>query len=301
MTNKDTNQNLNMISLRERLNVKNFVVTTEINPPKGPDATAVLEKASMLKNYVDAINVTDSAGANMAMAPITIAHYLTTLNISPILQITGRDRNRIAIQGELLAAHALGISNVLCMSGDSPADGDHPEAKGVFDLDATGILQSLEALRSGFDLSKSKLNAPADFLVGAVVNPGAKDIEKEITRMQQKIDLGAQFFQTQGIFDTNQFESFMEKIANFKTPILAGLILLKSAKMAQYLNDNLFGVNVPDKIIQTMDASDNRIQTSIDIASSIIESMKPMCSGVHIMAIGWESHIPKILQNTNLT
>ena len=119
--------------------------------------------------------------------------------------------------------------------------------------------------------------------------------------MQQKIDLGAQFFQTQGIFDTNQFESFMEKITNFKTPILAGLILLKSAKMAQYLNDNLFGVNVPDKIIQTMDASDNRIQTSIDISSSIIESMKPMCSGVHIMAIGWESHIPKILQNTKLT
>ena len=238
MTNKDTNQNLNMISLRERLNVKNFVVTTEINPPKGPDTTTVLEKASMLKNYVDAINVTDSAGANMAMAPITIAHYLTTLNINPILQITGRDRNRIAIQGELLAAHALGISNVLCMSGDSPADGDHPEAKGVFDLDATGILQSLEALRSGFDLSKSKLNAPADFLVGAVVNPGAKDIEKEITRMQQKIDLGAQFFQTQGIFDTNQFESFMEKITNFKTPILAGLIshsVISSARICPSL------------------------------------------------------------------
>ena len=239
MSDEHKKQNLNMISLRERLNSKNFVVTTEISPPKGPDITTALEIASVLKNYVDAINVTDSAGANMTMAPITIAHYLTTLNINPILQITGRDRNRIAIQGELLAAHALGISNVLCMSGDSPADGDHPEAKGVFDLDATGILQSLEALRSGFDLSKSKLNAPASFLVGAVVNPGAKDLEKEIARMEQKIDLGAQFFQTQGIFDTNQFESFMGKITNIKAPILAGLILLKSAKMAQYLNDNL--------------------------------------------------------------
>lgn len=301
MPNEQKKQKSNTVSLREILNSKNFVVTTELNPPKGPDVTNILKKASMLKNYVDAINITDSAGANMTMAPITIAYYLTTLSINPILQITGRDRNRIAIQGELLAAHALGILNVLCMSGDSPADGDHPEAKGVFDLDATGILQSLEALRSGFDLSRSKLNAPADFLVGAVVNPGAKDLEKEIARMQQKIDLGAQFFQTQGIFDTNQFESFMGKISNIKAPILAGLILLKSAKMAQYLNDNLFGVTVPKKTIQAMETSDNRVQTSVDIASSIIESIKPICSGVHIMAIGWEDHIPEILQNTNLT
>jgi len=284
----------------DALNSGRSVITCELNPPKGVDLDRLYEKAEMLRGMVDAFNVTDSAGSNMTMAPVGAAHLLLDKGIEPILQITGRDRNRIALQAELLAAHALGISNVLCMSGDPPGGGDHPDAKAVFDLDALGLLRATNSLRSGTDISDNELKGAPDFIAGAVANPGSGDMDKEIRYMEAKIDAGASFFQTQAVFEPGNFEKFMNVAQRFNLPILAGLIVLKSARMARNLNANLPGVHVPDDIIHELDGAESASEKSVEISARIIREILPMCTGVHIMAIGWESRVPRILEASGL-
>jgi len=235
------------------------------------------------------------------MAPIAVSHLLLDKGIETILQITCRDRNRMAIQSKLLAAHALGISNLLCMTGDPPGGGDHPDAKGVFDLDAVGLLRATLALNSGTDIAGNELRGAPEFCPGAVVNPGARDLGAEIGRMEDKLEAGALFFQTQAVYDPSTFERFMSKAQRFKVPVIAGLIVLKSAKMARDLIDKLPDVVVPDKIIQEMDDARSRQEKSVEIAARTIQEIQDMCRGVHIMAIGWETRIPHILEAAGLT
>jgi 5,10-methylenetetrahydrofolate reductase len=236
----------------------------------------------------------------MTMAPIAASHLLGDRGVETILQITGRDRNRLALQSELLAAHALGIENVLCMSGDPPGSGDHPDAKAVFDLDGVGLLGAASALQSGRDMAGSELNAAPSFFLGAVANPGGPDLDKELRRMEGKIEAGAAFFQTQGVYDPASFERFMASARGFDVPVLAGQIVLKSANMARNLNANLPGVHVPQKIIDELDGAESRQEKSVEISGRIIREIKDMCSGVHIMPIGWESRVPSILQAAGL-
>jgi 5,10-methylenetetrahydrofolate reductase len=254
----------------------------------------------MLKEMVTAFNVTDSAGSIMTMAPIGVSHLLLDRGIETILQITCRDRNRMAIQSNLLAVHALGVSNLLCMTGDPPGGGDHPDARSVFDLDAMGLLRAAQALNSGTDLAGNELTGVPEFCPGAVANPGARDLDKEIGRMEDKIEAGALFFQTQAVYDLSTFERFINKAQRFKVPVLAGLIVLKSAEMARNLNDKLPGVFVPAKIIQEMDDTSSQQETSVEIVARIIREIQQMCRGVHIMAIGWEAKIPRILEAAGL-
>ena len=285
-----------MSKFADALKSSSFVVTCELNPPKGVDLSRVYEKAEMLGGMVTAFNITDSAGSIMSMAPIAVSHLLVDRGIDTILQITGRDRNRMALQSELLAAHALGVTNVLCMSGDPPGGGDHPDAKPVFDLDASGLLRATSSLQSGADITGNELKGAPEFFAGAVANPGAPDVDREVQRMEEKIEAGAVFFQTQAVYDPALFERFMNKARGFNVPILAGLIVLKSANMARNLNANLPGVFVPDAIVSDLDGAESRAQKSVEISARIIQDIRDMCSGVHIMAIGWEARVPQILE-----
>ena len=289
-----------MPTFSEALKSGRFVVTAELNPPKGADLTSLFEDAGSLSGLVDAFNLTDSAGANMSMAPIAAAHLMLDIGIEPILQVTGRDRNRIALAGELLAASALGVTNVLCMSGDPPGRGDHPDAVGVFDLKAETLLDAVTAMNSGTDMYGNELSGSPTLFPGAVVNPGADDLDTELARMEDKVKRGAAFFQTQAVYDIASFEAFMESAREFGVSVLVGMIVLKSARMARFLNDNLPGISVPDSLIDEMENARNRAATSVEITARLIRESRDLCDGAHIMAIGWESRIPAILKAADL-
>ena len=289
-----------MPTFSESLKSGRFIVTAELNPPKGTDLGALFEDAEALNGIVDAFNLTDSAGANMTMAPISAAHLMLDRGFEPILQVTGRDRNRIALEGELLAASALGVNNVLCMSGDPPGRGDHPDAVGVFDLRAETLLDAVTAMNSGTDLYGNELRGTPTLFAGAVANPGADDMDVELARMEEKVKRGAAFFQTQAVYDAAEFEKFMESAREFGVPVLAGMIVLKSARMARFLNDQLPGVSVPDDLIAEMENAKSRSETGVQITARLIRQTRDMCDGTHIMAIGWESRIPKILESAGL-
>ncbi len=290
-----------MQTFSESLRSGRFVVTTELNPPKGTDLGVLLRHAEALSGMVDAFNVTDSAGANMTMAPIAAAHLMLDRGIEPILQVTGRDRNRIALEGEMLSAAALGVTNILCMSGDPPGRGDHPDAVGVFDLKAETLLEAVRSMNTGTDMYGNELRGTPSLFAGAVANPGADDVDRELARMEEKARLGAAFFQTQAVYDAAAFEKFMETARGFGVPVLAGMIVVKSARMARFLNDNLPGVTVPESIIDEMDAARDRVAASIRITARLIREVRGMCDGAHVMAIGWESRIPAILAAADLT
>ena len=285
----------------ESLRAGKFVVTSELNPPKGTDVAPLLDKAELLRDRVDAFNLTDSHSSRMTMAPLAVAHLLLDRGFEPILQLTCRDRNRIALQSDLLGAHALGVSNVLCMTGDHPGAGDHPDAKPVFDLGAVSLLRAIESLQSGEDLGGSKLRSAPSFTAGAVVNPGAPDLDVELRRMEEKIEAGASFFQTQAIYDLPAFERFMDAARQYNVAIIAGLIMLKSGAMARNLNANLPGVSVPDELIKELDDAEDRRGKGVEITARLAAAIKPMCQGIHIMAIGWESRIPGVLEAAGIS
>ena len=285
-----------MTKLSEALSSHAFTVTAELNPPKGTTLDGLFEKAERLKGLVRAFNLTDSAASKMSMSPMAVGHHLLDRGIEPTVQVTCRDRNRLALQADLLAAYSLGVPNILCMTGDPPKGGDHPDTKPVFDLGVTELLLAVSSLQSGHDLGGNELKGNPALFAGAVVNPGAPDLAKELGRMEEKIDAGAKFFQTQAVYDPASFEGFMKKVEQFRVPVMAGYIILKSGRMARYLNDNLPGISVPDALIGELDGADDKQAASIKIAGRLIDEIRPMCQGVHIMAMGWESRIPQVLE-----
>lgn len=284
-----------MPSFAEAINSGRFIVTAELNPPKGTDLSDMMKKAELLRDRVDAFNLTDSASAIMTMAPMAAAATLKQAGFEPILQVTSRDRNRIAVQGDLLGNAALGVDAMVCMGGDPPGAGDHPDAKGVFDLDTIALLKAVSSMNAGKDMMGNDLKGATHFVIGAVCNPGNPDLDGEIQRMGDKVENGATFFQTQAVYEPAVFEKFMEKARQFNVPVIAGYIILKSGNMAKRLNDTLPGVSVPQATIDEIDAAEDRSAKSIELASRVISETKPMCQGVHLMAIGWENRIPAIL------
>lgn len=289
-----------MSNLQEVLDSGKFVVTCELNPPKGTNLAPLLEKAERLRGVVDAFNLTDSHAARMAMTPLAAAHLMADRGLEPILQITTRDRNRIALQGDLLGADALGVHNVVFMGGDPPTTGDHPDAKPVFDVYSSMMLKAATELQAGRDMAGNPLSGSPRFCIGAVVNPGAEDLEEEIQRMGEKVDAGASFFQTQAVYDVPAFERFAKAAARYPVPVLAGIIPLKSVKQADYMNNHVPGITVPDAIIAEIDAADDPVATSLAIAARTIDALDGMCQGLHVMAIGWEAHIPALLQQAGV-
>lgn len=288
---------------KEALESNKFLVTTEIGPGKGTDVSKALEDAFLLKGRVDAINVTDMQSSVMRLGSLALSHLLTEMGIDPIFQLTCRDRNRLALQSDLLSAWVLGIRNVLALTGDHPVMGDHPEAKPVFDRDSVSLLKVIARLNEGFDMAGNELKGSPDFMAGAVVNPGADTeaaLDLQIMKMERKIVAGARFFQTQAIYDVTLFEKFIKRVEGFRVPILAGVILLKSAGMARFMNKNVAGVSVPDALIKEMTVARDKIKASVEIAARLIKSLKDLCQGIHIMAIGWEKRIPTVLDEAGI-
>ena len=289
-----------MSNLEKALASGRFVITCELNPPKGTDLAPLFEKADALKDRVDAFNLTDSHAARMAMTPLAAAHLLLDRGAEPILQITTRDRNRIALQGDLLGADALGVHNVVFMGGDPPTTGDHPDAKPVFDVYSSLMLRAARSLETGTDMAGNPVSGTPHFCLGAVVNPGARDLGEEIARMGEKIDAGASFFQTQAVYSIPDYERFAKAAEQYRVPVLAGIIPLKSVRQAEYMNTSVPGIQVPDGVIGEIAAAADPVAASLGIAARTIAALDGIIGGLHIMAIGWERHIPALLEQAGI-
>lgn len=278
------------------------MITGEIGPPKGANISQCLEDAEKLRNQVMAINVTDLQSAVMRIGSMAICAKLVEKGLEPVYQLTCRDRNRLALQSDLLSAWALGIENVLCLTGDHTNLGDHTEAKPVYDLDSVQLLKAASTLNQGYDMSEHELEGKPSFFLGAVVTPSAEPVEPQIIKMEKKADAGARFFQTQAIYEPEKFEQFMNKVQRLKMPVIAGIVLLKSAAMAKFMNANVAGVSVPDSLIEEMAETEkeDRTKKSVEIAVHIIRQVKPLCQGVHIMPLGWDELVPQIVGEAGL-
>lgn len=274
-----------------------FLVTAEVTPPKGADPGEMLRKAAALKGRVHAVNVTDSNRAIARMSPLAAALLLQHQGIQPVYQVACRDRNRIALQGDLLGAAALGVHNVLALTGDPVKVGDCPKAKGVFDLESVRLLRLIHQLNQGLDGEGKLLPDGATHLfAGAAVEPQSGSWVGLQRRFERKVQMGAQFFQTQMITDFEAFEVFMTKLGHDSgKPILAGIFLLKSAKNAAFINRFLPGVKIPDQIIHRLAEASDPLEAGIQIAAEQVRLARQLCQGVHLMAIKKEERIPDIL------
>ncbi len=291
-----------MSKLAESIATGKFVVTAELGPPKGTDVTHLLEMAELVRDHVDAVNVTDQQSSVMMLGSLTVCHLLHQRRIEPVFQVTCRDRNRIALQSDLLSAAVLGVENVLCLTGDYVTLGDHPQAKPVFDLDSVTLLRTVAALQEGHDLAGKPLRGVPTFFPGAVVSPEANPLGPQIAKMEKKVAAGARFFQTQAVYDPARFEAFVRQVEYLNVPILVGIILLKSAGMARFMNSNVAGVNVPDALIEEIGGASkpDRPAKAVEIGARLIREMKEICQGVHIMTLGWEQHVPQLLEEARL-
>jgi methylenetetrahydrofolate reductase (NADPH) len=310
--------------LKEALEKGEFVITAEAGPPKGTDVRQMLHHAKALAGKVHAVNVTDNQSSVMRLGSLAGCHLLIDEGLEPVFQLTCRDRNRLALQSDLLSAHVLGIRNVLALTGDHVLVGDHPQAKPVFDLESVQLLQTINRLNAGRDMATksgpkdapegNELQGATEFFAGAVVTPEADPIEPQLMKFEKKIQAGARFFQTQAIYDLDKFADFMNYAGRFKVKILAGILLLRSVGMANYLNKFVPGINVPDNLIaelkQARDkagedkklAAKNQLEAGIAIAARQVRQLheSKVCAGVHIMAIGLEDKVPAILEQAGL-
>jgi 5,10-methylenetetrahydrofolate reductase len=291
-------------AFKKALNSGKFVVTCEVAPSKGTNLENMKHHVELLKDKVDAMNVTDHQSSVMRYPSLGGALLVKELGGEPILQMTCRDRNRLALQADLLFASSRGINNVLCLTGDSVMLGDHKEAKPVFDLESSQLLRTIRRLESGKDLAGNDLDGGVKFCAGAIVTPEAKPIEPQLIKFEKKIEAGAEFIQTQAVYDLDNFKKFMEYAGQFPVKILAGVILLTSAAMARFMNKNVAGVFVPQKLIDEMASAPKggALNKGIEIAGRMIRQIKEekICDGVHIMAIGKEEKVVDIMQAAGL-
>jgi 5,10-methylenetetrahydrofolate reductase len=290
------------MSFKEQLESGKFVVVAELQPPKGNNLSELYEHADLLKGRVDAINVPDLQNAIMRLGSLSVCTLLKVRGLETVYNLSCSDRNRLALQSELLNASALGLKNILVLQGDPPSIGDHFEARAVFDLDVMGLLSATKRLQEGYDIVGNDLQGRPQFCVGTLINAAAKGhvLDVEVMDMEKKIRLGVEFFFTHSIYDVSLFEPFIKKAAQFKVPIIAGVTLLKSVGMARYVNKHVEGAFIPDSIIdQLMKASDKQ-KASIEIAGGLIKALKPLCQGVQIIPIGWEKQIPALLEYVGL-
>ena len=277
-----------------------FVVTAEVGPPKGIDASHVVAEAKEFLSGITAVNVTDNQSSVMRMGSLPACVMLKNAGLTPILQLTCRDRNRIALQSELLGAAALGIDNILCLTGDHTKMGDHKGAKPVFDLDSVSLLHTVCQLETGVDLGGNPLVGEAPkFAKGAVVSPCSDSVDAQLAKMERKVMAGAEYFQTQAVFDSEKFISFMEQAKQFGKPVQLGVIIPKSAGMAKFMNKNVAGVHVPQWMIDELAADKEKAKlgiTGVELAAKVIKECRPYCQGLHIMALGWEAKVPELLK-----
>ena len=277
-----------------------FVVTAEVGPPKGMHLGHMVEEAKLYLKDLDAVNITDNQSSVMRTSTLATCVALKNAGLNPIYQATCRDRNRIALQSDLLGAAAMGIDNILCLTGDHTKMGDHPGAKPVFDLDSVSLLYTASQLEKGRDLAGIELvGEPPKFAKGAVVSPISDSVDAQLAKMERKVMAGADYFQTQAVFESEKFISFMEKAKEFGKPVQLGVIIPKNVGMCKFMNNNVAGIHVPEEMLDELRADKEKTKagiTGVEIAARIIRECRPYCQGVHIMSLGWESKIPALME-----
>jgi len=284
-----------------------FAVTAEAGPPKGTSAAVIERKGEMLRHYCDAVNITDNQTAIVRMSSLAGCILLKHQGVDPVMQIVVRDRNRIAIQSDVLGAIALGIGNILCLSGDHQQFGNHPTAKSVFDIDSIQLIQTLKQMRDDKKfLSGDDISGEVPLLIGAAANPFADPFEFRVARLAKKVKAGADFIQTQAVYDVAKFTKWMEMVRerglDKQVHILAGVIPIRSVGMARYMRDYVSGISVPDEIVTRMEEAKNAKEEGLKIALEIIEQLKEIVGvhGIHVMAVGWEDAVPEIIEQAGL-
>lgn len=300
---------MNGSKLQQTLSRGNFAVTAEVGPPRGANAEALCQKALMLKEYVDAVNVTDNQTAIVRMSSISACTHLVHMGIEPVMQMVTRDRNRIALQSDIMGAYSLGIRNMLCLSGDHQSFGSQPGAMNVFDIDSVHLINTVKTMRDeGRDMSGYELNVPPRMFIGAAENPFADPFEYRVIRLAKKITAGADFIQTQCVYDIKRFKDWITQANDQglteKVYILAGVTPLKSARMAKYMATNVSGIAIPEAVIKRMESSpkEQAAAEGIKICQETIQALREMkgVKGVHIMAIEWEEKVPEIVKAAGL-
>jgi methylenetetrahydrofolate reductase (NADPH) len=295
--------------LKKVLQGGSFAVTAECGPPKGADPQVIKKKGKMLKDFIDSVNVTDNQTGVVRLSSLAACALLLQEGLDPILQMVTRDRNRIALQSDILGASALGIRNILCLSGDHQSFGNQPQAKGVFDIDSMQLIQLVRQMRDqGVILGGEKLTEPPDLFVGAVENPFADPPSYRVLRLEKKVAAGAEFIQTQSIYNLGRFKEWMKEVMDRdiqeRVSILGGITPLKSARMAAYVSDQVAGMDIPDEIIKRMESvpADKQREEGIKIAVETMRALKEMkgIRGVHIMAIEWEEAVPQLVEEAGL-
>lgn len=291
--------------ITELFNRGEFVVTAEVGPPKGFHIEHLIEEANTyLKNRVHAVNVTDNQSSVMRLGSLAVCKVLQDHGHNAIFQVTCRDRNRIALQSDILSAALLGIDNLLLLTGDHTTLGDHPQAKPVFDLDSVSLAHAVKRMEEGFDLSGGAIEGePPKFAKGAVVSPCSDSVDVQLAKMEQKVKAGVEYFQTQGVYEPEKFIKFMERAKQFGVPVQLGIIIPKNVGMCRFMNANVAGVHVPDEMIEELKADPEKTKagiTGVELSAKIIRECKDYCQGVHIMALGWENKIPDILDQAGI-
>ncbi len=286
------------MTLEEAITNGKFIITCELAPPKGTDVSNLTKLSSSLKKIVDAVNLTDGQGGNMRMCPLAGATVLLKEGVDVIWQLTCRDRNRIAIQADCLGASAIGIRNVLPMRGDDPKAGDHPDAKGVFDLETTELIKVLNKLNQGFDMAGNELKGKTNFLIGCTAHPNAPDLKKQKETLDQRFEIGASFIQTQICYEIDQMKKFVESLGDLAKRTIIGITPLKSLKMANFMNEKVFGVSVPQEVMKRLEASSDAQKEGLNIAKEIVSEIKKIgVGGIHVMAVGQENLLPEIIRS----
>ncbi|NOX33404.1 MAG: methylenetetrahydrofolate reductase [Deltaproteobacteria bacterium] len=295
--------------LHEKLSNGEFAVTGECGPPRGSSKEVIQKKIKLLNGFVDAVNVTDNQTAIVRMSSIAASAHLVAQGLEPVMQMVVRDRNRIAIQSDILGAYSLGIKNILCLSGDHQKFGSQPDAMNVFDIDSINLVRTVKDMRDkGKDMSGFDLDVAPRMFIGAAANPFADPFEYRVIRLAKKIDAGADFIQTQCIYNMDRFREWIRQAADEgladKVYILGGVTPLKSAGMARYMNNKVAGMDIPEEIIKRMDGIDkkNQADEGIKICLETIQELKEMdgVHGVHIMAIEWEEAVGLIVEQAGL-
>jgi len=288
------------MSFSDILNSKPFSITVEVIPPKGNDLTSLMEEVERFKGRIDAMVVRDLPSSVMRVGALSTGYRLKEKGFNPIVEFTCRDRNRLALQADLLNASVFGIEDILVTQGEDITIGDHPEAKAVFDLKDSELLQAVEKMRQGSDLAGNNLQGSPQLRAGASVVLDEGNLQEVIDEVEKKVDSGARFILTSPVFTPTVLELFMEGVERFKMPILTSVLLLKSAGMANYINKNVPGISIPDEVVKRLLKSSDRGRTSVEIAAELIMRLKNLCQGINILPVGWESKVPALLDLTKI-
>lgn len=280
--------------LARKLAAHEFVITAEVAPPRGCDLTAFLHSAAYVAPYADAVNVTDNQGANMRMSPLAAAAVLVREGIEPIMQLTCRDRNRLALQSDLLGAAALGVHNILALTGDGIGCGDHRQGRSVFDLDSVQLLQTITAMNAGCDMNGAVLTGATAFFAGAAAAPEVEPFCVTLPKLGKKVASGARYFQTQAVFNPEKLLAFNDAVTPSGVQVIAGILVLKSARMAEFINQHIPGLRIPPTVIERLRGAAHPAEEGIEIATEMALHCRGICSGIHIMSMGRDEVVPRI-------